>query len=52
MNISRDQLDSCLPIIFGITTLAFFVAGLASVRDVYSSLKRDFDIALAQTKAG
>jgi len=48
VDIYRDQLDSCLPIIFATTTLAFLLVGSISIRDAYSSLKREFDTTLAQ----
>lgn len=51
VNIYRDQLDSCLPIIFGITTSAFLLVGLISIRDAYSSLKKEFDATLTQANA-
>jgi len=51
VSIYRDQLDSCLPIIFGITTSAFLLVGLISIRDAYSSLKKEFNATLAQANA-
>lgn len=49
VDIYRDQLDSCLPIIFGGTTLVFALVGFISIKDAYYSLKREFGAALTKS---
>jgi hypothetical protein len=39
----REIIDSVLPIVFSGTTIAFLVVGVISIKDAYSSLKRDLD---------